>query len=245
MPQWTHVVDGSILQARFFLTNATHGVYDVVLTNGDSAVATLPQAEIIQTALPVQAAAYNGFINLETRRGLPFRWNGYVMNVGNVDIPYLGVAVTTEPTYPVLLSAPVGAVTPAPNIPAYFYQNLAPGQSLNFSFTVQNASGLGVGYSVRPTAYTRADFLSGLAAQAEDIRSVFLTDTNALTYITTNTSGVITTNSANFPAAFTTALADPIAWLNLMGQGYAAAGIMDPNDQAALLMAYGTVPPGP
>jgi len=245
VPQWTHVVDGSILQARFFLTNATHGVYDVVLTNGDSAVATLPQAEIIQTALPVQAAAYNGFINLETRRGLPFRWNGYVMNVGNVDIPYLGVAVTTEPTYPVLLSAPLGAVTPAPNIPAYFYQNLAPGQSLNFSFTVQNASGLGVGYSVRPTAYTRADFLSGLAAQAEDIRSVFLTDTNALTYITTNTSGVITTNSANFPAAFTTALADPIAWLNLMGQGYAAAGIMDPNDQAALLMAYGTVPPGP
>jgi hypothetical protein len=245
VPQWTHVVDGSTLQARFFLTNATHGVYDVVLTNGDNAVATLPQAEIIQTALPVQAAAYNGFINLETRRGLPFRWNGYVMNVGNVDIPYLGVAVTTDPNYPVLLSPPVGAVSPAPSIPAYFYQNLPPGQALTFSFTVQNASALGVGYSVKPTAYTRADYLSGLAAQAEDVRSAFLTDTNALTYATTNTAGVITTNSAAFPPAFTTVLSDPIAWLNLIGQGYVAAGIMDPNDLAALIMAYGTTPAGP
>ena len=245
VPQWTHVVDGATLQARFFLTNATHGVYDVVLTNGDNAVATLQQAEIIQTALPVQAAAYNGFINLETRRGLPFRWNGYVMNVGNVDIPYLGVAVTTDPTYPVLLSPPVGAVSPAPNIPAYFYQNLPPGQALTFSFTVQNANALGVGYSVRPTAYTRADYLSGLAAQAEDVRSAFLTDTNALTYATTNTAGVITTNSAAFPPAFTTVLSDPIAWLNLIGQGYVAAGIMDPNDLAALIMAYGTTPAGP
>jgi hypothetical protein len=234
LPQTEFFVSGTTVQARFQFTNATHGTYNVVLANPDQQVATLPQAATIETASAPQAAAFNGPINLETRRGLPFRWNGYVQNLGNVDIPYLSAAVVTVPTFPVLLSAPQGAVVPDPNTPAYFYQNLAPGQALAFSFVVSNASSLGVTYYVIPTAFSRDGFLAEVSTEAETMRQLAITSTNSFAYTTTNTQGVVTTNSTAVPDFMAALLADPVAWGNFIAQGYAAAGILNSNDLAAL-----------
>ncbi|SPE54317.1 hypothetical protein SBV1_1800001 [Verrucomicrobia bacterium] len=166
--------------------------------------------------------------------------------MGNVDIPYLTTVVVTDPQFPVLLSMPPGSVAlpPDPNNPMFFYQNLPPGQALNFSFVVSNASSLGVTYYVQPNAFTRDGFLAQISDQAELIRDIILNSTNGLVFTTTNTQGVITTNSASLSPVMVTTLSDPAAWGNFIGLGYVAAGILESNDLANLPLPTGATLPG-
>src|SRR5208282_2438968 len=244
-PAQTNIfVSATTVQGRFMFTNATDGTYDVVLTNPDATVARLSQGVAIETATAPEAAAFNGPVNLETRRGLPFRWNGYVQNVGNVDIPYLSVATVTDPTYPVLLSAPVGSLAPEPNTPVFLYQNLPPGQALSFSFVVSNSASLGVTYYVVPAAYSRVGFLAQISDQAELMRQIAISNPNAFVYTTTNTQGVVTTNSSAVAPPMVPILSDAAAWGQFIGQAYVAAGISDTNDLAALPLPTGATLPG-
>ncbi len=81
------VIDPSTVKARFYLTNAPHGAYDVSLTNADFTHTTRSGPVNVEnaTGLLVQVAAAG---NLEPRLGTPLRTEAVLANSGNVDVPY-------------------------------------------------------------------------------------------------------------------------------------------------------------
>jgi uncharacterized repeat protein (TIGR03803 family) len=233
--------DATSLRARFQFTNALHGAYDVVLTNPGSQSTTAPHAVSIETALPLAARVVAGDINLHPRVGLPFTWAGAVVNAGNVDIPYVSVAVLLDQQLPIHLNPPQEAFVTDSSLSdnsagggGFMARNLAPGGSLSFSFTVSDFGSGDFGVYVMPAAHSRQAFLQQVADGAAALRDLLLSSPDTLTYTATNSEGVITTNSVVVPPVIAAALADQGTWEQFVGQALASVNILDANDVNSL-----------
>jgi hypothetical protein len=235
-------VNQTSLMARFQLTNAIHGTYDVFLTNPDNSYTTATQAVTIETALLLTAQVIPGLVNSLPRLGTPFNWAGEVANTGNIDIPYLTVSVGIVPnqTFPILLTPPSEAVTAFTNSTsssagacAFIARDLPPGQSLDFSFVV-SSFGSRFNYYVAPAVQFKQDFLAAVASEAESLRDYANSNADGVVVMTTNTSGAVTTNMVTFPAAMVILLADPVSWENFYAQALVKGGLLDTNDLSSL-----------
>ena len=186
--------DSATLKARFFFTNAPHGLYDVVLTNPNNAVATTAQAMTIETAtaLLVQLDTSG---NLSPVIGRIMNIASTVRNVGNVDVPYtiIGSNIsqnvtigTSRPanTFPLqsdfpgansAFASPVLArISDRGSIDTFFIRDLGPGDDTSFTFHIQGlVSGNYTGSVVAVAEYT-SDFISKEKARAELLRQAVL-----------------------------------------------------------------------
>ena len=244
--------DPTSLRARFQLTNAVHGIYDVVLTNPGNQSTTAAQAISIETALPLTARVVGGDINLHPRVGLPFNWAGAVVNAGNVDIPYLTVSAALDQQLPITLNPPSEALMVEPELydnsfggSGFVVRNLAPGGSSSFSFRVSDFTNQDFACNVVPTAQSKQDFLANIVNSAEAIRDLLVSSTNALTYTATNSYGVITTNVVTVPSSVATALASPESWEQYIAQGLVDYNIIDAEDLNSLPVPQLTSLAGP
>ena len=188
-----------------------------------------------------RAQVIPGLVNSQPRAGLPFEWAGAVVNAGNVDIPYLTVAVVLDHAFTIILAPPPEAVVASTNStenPAggcdFLVRDLSPGRSVNLSFVVLGIGATPFYYSVVPILQSKQDFLAQVANEAEDLRDYILTITNTLYLTATNTSGVVTTNYTTFPPEVVAAMADTNSWANFYALALAAAGVLDTNDLESL-----------
>ena len=234
--------DVTSISARFFFTNAIHGTFDVVLTNPDQKSTKDTQAITIETALPLTTQVVpNGPVNLEPRLGLPFNWVGAVVNAGNVDIQYMTAVVSANPQFPIALTPPLEAIVANTNsianpagACAFIARDLPPGGSLDFSFIVSGFGVTGFDYFIVTTNQFKQDFLLQVANDAEAVRDFISTNANALTFTTTNASGIITTNSLSVPNWLATVLANTNTWKMFFAQALFSGNLIDSNDVSLL-----------
>lgn len=209
-------VDATTVKARFNFNQAIHGAYDVTVTNPDASSATAPGGVTIESATPLQARTVNGAVNLLPRVGLPFRWNGYALNVGNVDIPYLTVSVVVDSAAPIALTPPAAAV-PAQAPSAFIVRDLPPGEFLDFSFVLNDLNS-SFRYEVVPRSQSKEDYFAEISDMAEAQRDVLLTSTSF----------------AQLPASFTSYLRDSQTWREFFGLRMAIAGLIETNEISLL-----------
>ena len=215
-------VDATSVKARFVFTNAVHGVYDVVLTNPNSQSTTAAQAVTIETALPLAAQEVLGLVDNHPRVGLPFKWNGAVVNVGNVDIQYATVGIGLSQPFPIALNPPPGVVIAQTNstdnssgVCLFLAHDLAPSGSLAFSFVVSGFGSQDFLFNIIPTLQSKPNYLNQIATQAETARQVALV-----------TPG-ISPDAARL-------LSDSNLWLSVFATNLVAAGLLDAADLANL-----------
>ena len=233
-------VDATSVRARFVFTNAVHGVYNVVLTNPNNQSAAANQALTIETAMPLTDTVVSDSVNNYPRVGLPFNWNGAVVNVGNVDIQYVTVAVFLAQPFTIALNAPSAAVFSETNSTGnaaggcYFIaRDLPPGESLDFSFVVQTLSSQGLSYFIVPKVQSKQDFMAQVAVEADAFRDFLLASTNGLTMTTTNAGGIVTTNAVGFPPAVVAALGTSNSWESFVALSLASGNLLSSNDLIA------------
>jgi hypothetical protein len=213
------LVDSGTVKARFQFTNAVRGQYDVVLTNPGGNLAAATNVVTIEEALPLTARAANGQVNLLPRIGTSFLWNGYVANMGNLDIPYLTVSAMLNQDLPITLASPAEALAFGTNgldVPAFLAKDVPPGTSLNFSFVVHPSESQDFIYHVALAARSRQDFVIHAAELAEELREYLINSTNAST----------------LPADMGAALATPNTWGAYFGGMLAMTGMLETNDLA-------------
>ena len=217
--------DPTMLTARFLFTNAVDGTYDVVLTNPDNSSAKLLQAITIETALPLSAQIVQGVVNQLPRQGLPFYWNGSAVNAGNVDIPYLTIAVQASPGYPFRLTPPPGALLTdsnsmdnGGNICSFVVRNVAVGQVDSFAFMIPVLPACGY-YVIIPSVQRKTDYLAWLLTQGESLRE-YLSATNA----------------GDLPASIAAAVTDAHAFAQVFAQQFVSPGLLDASDLTSLPM---------
>jgi hypothetical protein len=233
--------DATSIATRFVFSNAVQGLYNVVLTNPNNQSTTATQALTIETALPLTAQVVPGLLNNFPRVGLPFEWNGAVVNAGNVDISYHTLGVALSQPWPITLTPPAGSVaantnsTDNPEGACFFMvRDLAPGASADFSFVVSSFGASTFSYYVITTNQSKQDFLLSVTERAETLRDFIMTNSSALALTTTNLSGVITTNAWSVPPQLAGMLADATNWENLYAQILVTEGALDSNDLASL-----------
>ena len=234
-------VDATSVRARFVFTNAVHGVYNVVLTNPNNQSAAANQALTIETAMPLTDTVVSDSVNNYPRVGLPFNWNGAVVNVGNVDIQYVTVAVFLAQPFTIALNPPSAAVFSETNSTGnaaggcYFIaRDLPPGESLDFSFVVQTLSSQGLSYFIVPKVQSKQDFMAQVAVEADAFRDFLLASTNGLTMTTTNAGGIVTTNAVGFPSAVVAALSTSNSWESFVALSLASGNLLSSNDLVLL-----------
>ena len=179
--------DATSVAARFVFTNAVHGLYNVVLTNPDTHSTTARQVITIETAVPLTAQVVPGLVNYYPRVGLPFEWNGVVVNSGNVDIQYLTVVVGLNQFFPITLEPPLGVVSADTNstdntsgVCSFLSRDISPNGSLDFSFVVSGFGSQSFLLNIIPVTQYRSDFLQLILNEAEDAHDMLAAITNIL-----------------------------------------------------------------
>jgi hypothetical protein len=220
-PDKVTVLDAGTVKARFQFTNAVRGQYNVTLTNPDGGFTTATKAVTIEQASALTAYAIDGNVNLTPRIGTTFKWNGYLENAGNVDIPYLTATILLNRQFTVSVSPPAEAVNYASdetNSNTFIVRDVAPGAKVDFEFAVTGFGTLDFVYTTALTAQSKADFLAYVANLAEGLRQSVLTGTNVV----------------ELPPEMAAALGDTNSWASYFGQCLAVAGILESNDVALL-----------
>jgi hypothetical protein len=232
------------IAARFFFTNAMHGIYNVVLTDPNNQSTTATQAVMIETALPLTAQVVPGLVNNYPRVGLPFEWNGAVVNAGNVDIQYLSIVVFLDQPFNFVLIPPSVTILAATNSTEnaaagsdFIARDMPPCETLPFSFVVSAFSSQGLSYYIVPKAEFKQDFFVRIAEEAENLRDYMLAPTTILTQTTTNVAGAVTTNILSVPPELAAVLASSNTWAEFWVSGLATANLLDTNDLASFRLA--------
>lgn len=179
------VLDAATVKARFFLTNAPHGVYDLVLINPTGMRATLQQSVTIEgaTAMSVSVAV-NGNTRPRVRR--PSSINAELVNSGNVDIQYALVHVGADISCSLELNGPNGRLPRLANIgdneiavgtqidrkttAAFILRNLEPGQSVPFATRIKDVGTGQFHFEVTTELLSDSEFEIAASIWAEDLR---------------------------------------------------------------------------
>ena len=213
-------------------TNAVHAVYDVVMTNPSGQSTTATQAVIIEMALPLTAQVVPGVVDNHPRVGLPFEWNGAVVNVGNVDIQYILVEIGLNQSFPIALSLPPGTSLAQTNSANNSYGacsfqacDLAPNESLSFSFVISGFGSQSFLFDIVPTVQSTQDLLQQIQDEAEAAREYIIAHPAILT---------------NQPDAVVTALSDSNLWATFVLNTLVSVGLLDPAVLEALPQPTGT-----
>ena len=205
-------VDAATVKARFFFTNASHGVYDVKLINPNSVSTLSPQAVVIETATPMHSEI-NESADMFPIIGRVFNGYGTVKNTSNVDIPYLQVAVILDQVLMLEVNTPARALTFPSEVGSksktFIIRDFAPDEQESFSFRVRGYRP-SFEFFLKSTDNSSNEFLLTLMTQAEIARQL------SLDY-----------PELEVPAPFISALTNQNAWWNIFRGNYIQAGLID------------------
>ena len=220
-------MDGTTIKARFFFTNAFHGLYNLVLANATGSPATLTQGVTITTATGPRTQVISGQVNLLPRQGLPFNWNGCITNTGNVDISYLTVSSLLDQQRQLNLVLPQNALASTTidgNNNTFIIRDFQPGTSLNFAFLVPSFGSSSFNFDIVPAVYSKSDYFIGVATIAEQLRETILSSTNI----------------GSLPAPILPVIESATNWATFFAQALISSGVLDPNETNALIIGEST-----
>lgn len=227
--------DATSLGARFLFTNAVDGIYDVVLTNPNSQPTIATQAVTIEAAIPLTAQVVPGLVSTRPRAGLPFAWNGVVVNVGNVDIQYLTVGIGLSQLFPIALAPPPGVILADTNstddssgVCMFLARDLPPSGTLDFSFLVSGFGSQPFFSDIMPTVESTSGFLQAILGAAEAARENFIENPDFFT------------NSLTLSPDVLNALSDSNLWVNLAVSYLVSSGLLDAGAVAVLSQPMAT-----
>ena len=189
------LVDSATVKARFFLSNALHGVYNLVLMNPGSTFTTQQQAVVIEGATHV-------LINLSVigdtrpRIGRLMITQGLLSNTGNVDIPYAIVTSQFLGEVKMTFQRPNSTLPKQTDFPNADWENasptmhysdgitqdsftvrdLEPQQQLNFTLRVSGFEPNPTAANVSVIARTKDEYIENLHTAAEMMRQLALED---------------------------------------------------------------------
>ncbi|MBX3394161.1 MAG: hypothetical protein KF841_02215 [Phycisphaerae bacterium] len=228
-PEYVRVVDGQNLRARFDLSNAPLGLYDVALIEAGGQVVTLPGAVTIEPASEL-ATSITGNGELDPRAGTAFIANGVIQNSSNVDVPYVtiladfsGNAVIgwsrPEDSLPRVsdfsedawaIQSPTASFFGGHTYDTFYIRDLGPSEAVSFSAVVTEfvEGPFNFELSVHPGTYE--EFASGLAGRIETIRQYLLNS-----------------NFADLPAELQSLVNDQAAWKAYFTESFVETGFID------------------
>lgn len=187
------VMNGEHLRARFNLSAAPFGPYDVVLIASGGQQATLTNGITVEPAAPI-SVGISGSGDLTPRVGGVFLVNGILLNSGNIDAEYVIVIVQFHGNVFIGWNRPVGTLPPmlgegiwnwGANSPttsfhngltvdSFYVKNLAPGEQLNFSTIVSQYSSGPFEFQISSQVLNNVSFASILADRIETVRQYLL-----------------------------------------------------------------------
>lgn len=189
------VVDGRRLRARFDLSAAALGSYDVQVTDLGGQSATLDGAVTIETARPIEASI-TGSGNLEPRADGSFQATGTIVNIGNVDARYVTVLASfdanvaigwQEPTgmlprrsdfndFPDWeLNSPTAAFSNGHTSDAIYLRDVAPGEEVTCRVLVRQFDSGPFDFRFSVHAGTYEEFAADFFGRLEAARQLFTT----------------------------------------------------------------------
>ena len=229
------VLDSATVKARFFLTNAKHGIYDVVLTNPSGATVSNGQAVTIETATELLADVnVNGDLN--PRVGRRFTTDGIVQNIGNIDLPVVQVGVSFTGNVKMGWSRPIDArpfrslcspelrpcdwesdsitarFTGEATADGFYIRDLAPGESVTFANYV--------------TQFSAGPFRTSVVARAMTVDA----HVTELQELTEQLRQNIISNHQELPAPLINYLNSAQDWWTYFREAYQTFGLLNLNE---------------
>lgn len=192
-PTEVWAVDSATLKARFFLTNAPHDTYDVMLTNPGNDSTTLSQVLTIEPATGMRVTL-DATGNFRPVIGRVMRLDGIVANTGNVDAQYVQItgeytgrvaigwarppiALPSERTLPPAswsVKSPTAASSDLISLDGFYLRDLEPGANIPLSFFVREYSREIAYVELYALPITAMDYINGQRALFEGIRQVYV-----------------------------------------------------------------------
>lgn len=183
------VTDGEHLRARFNLSLAPFGPYDVVLIANGGQQATLTNGITVEPATPM-SVSINGSGDLTPRVGGVFLVNGIVSNTGNIDAEYVVVLIHFQGNVLIGWNRPMGTLPPlidygiwnwSSNSPtasfhngvtsdAFYCRYVAPGEQFDFSSIITGYSPGTFNLQLATEAFSNQGFAGFLADRLETVR---------------------------------------------------------------------------
>ena len=225
------VLDSVTTKARFILTNAPHGVYDVVLTNRDTTTTSATQAVTVETATRLTTKVDTNENN-HPRVATAFRIEGVLSNTGNVDVPYISVTAEFD------ADVSIATLRPANTLPrhadmrgdiplkyaitnsklggitedTFVVRDLEVGSRVSF---VVNATGFGDAPfrgQVTATPMSTNQYLSSLMSATEEVRQIIIEEPDY-----------------PLPPALAVRVYDPQQWWERFREVFIANGYIEPD----------------
>lgn len=242
VPDHVTVVDGLNLRARFNLSSAPFGPYDLALRDAPGApdVILSPAIEV-EPAQPI-GAVVTGSGELDPRAGTAFLAHGTIINTSNVDAPYVTLLadfsgdvsigwdrpanslprITDFDAYQEVdwqVQSPTAAFDNGRTYDAFYLRDLGPGETVQFSALVTDFVDGAFDFHFNLHAGTYDEFASNLYGNLDIARLVLLN-----------------TNATNLPPNLQNALTNELAWFAEVEAILASKGIIDgsPNSLAVL-----------
>lgn len=211
-------VDATTFKARFLLTNAPHGTYDVVLTNPNSQSTVAIQAVTIETATEPTIEMGGSRDTAFPRLGRSTRWTGTLRNSGNVDIQYLKFGVNTESDLDVVMLQTQESLPNQNYLPdgenrmrVSFFRDVAPNEERTVGYSIEGYDSefeVSIGYSIQ----TKTEFLLQSQTESELLRLRML-------------------NNPNLPPVLANSVNSPAAWWQTFKLFYTNLGLIDEDTQ--------------
>lgn len=207
------VVDSVTIKAKFLLTHASQGIYDVVVKKSGSEVAMQKQFVTVESSR-VLSATITGNGDLLPRLGRTFTWSGQVENSSNIDIEYLVVSLSLDQPLSVEIDLPKGAISfvRTNQISAskvFILKGMASGEKVNFAFRVREYQSP-FNYSISSKPYTKQEYFDFLRSTADQMRNQLLGQ-----------------SIKSFSSEVSQALSNPDNWWKLVVSQLATAGLID------------------
>lgn len=211
-------IDATTFKARFMLTNAPHGAYDVVLTNPNNQSTVAIQAVTIETATEPTIEMDGSRDTAFPRLGRSTRWTGTLRNSGNVDIQYLKFGVNTESNLDVVMLQTQDSLPNQNYLPdgenrirVSFFRDVAPNEERTVGYSIKGYDSefeVSTGYSIQ----TKTEFLLQSQTESELLRLRML-------------------NNPNLPPVLANSVNSPAAWWQTFKLFYTNLGLIDEDTQ--------------
>jgi len=230
-PTTVAFLDGRHLRARFDLTGAPFGEYDVRVSETSGSNAALSGAVVVEPAMPV-AATVSGSGSLFPRADGAFQANATIVNASNVDSPVVTVMARFKGHVRIGWNRPDSALPRVNDIkasgfdwparsPTAFFQDdytvdmfhlrdLSPGESIPVSALVTQLSAGDFQFDFGVHAGTQSEFASNVYGILESARQ-----------------SLVNTNTATMAPDLRAVLLDPVGWRAYFEGALVAYGLVD------------------
>ena len=216
------VLNSATLTACFQLANAPHGVYDVVVSNGDGHIGKIAQAVTVETStgmlLGLQVTPPD-----QQRFGRQIPTHCVVANIGNVDIPYVQIETMINDNLQANSTSSRDGLTSylrkfetvtaiaGQTQDTMIFRELAPGDDITFTVDFTPSQLPQVQINVLAEPLTTTAFLQQLTSSCEYIRQQII-------------NGAVSAYANTLPIA-----ENQENWQTAMMNGYSSTGLVDAN----------------